>query len=217
MCRWCSERLLHSLQMAQEDTARWCRGLDDRELHARPFNLPSVAFQLRHIARSLDRFCSYAEGTPLSPEQFAALASEMDGEGTRESIFSELEESLDKTRRRLDAIVRQPLDLPVSIGRKALPTTLTGLLIHAAEHTQRHVGQAITTAKLIVAQRRLAELRDAVDDVAHLLLLDLDVALEAIQRLDLGGDAFHHANTHRFQSLDLLRVIGDEPYRGHLQ
>jgi len=45
--------LLHSLQMAQEDTARWCRGLDDHELHARPFNLPSVAFQLRHIARSL--------------------------------------------------------------------------------------------------------------------------------------------------------------------
>jgi uncharacterized damage-inducible protein DinB len=145
--------LLHSLEMAEEDMAKWCRTLDDREMHARPFNLPSVAFQLRHIARSLDRFCSYAEGTPLSPEQFAALASEMDDNGTRASIFSELEDSLEKTRRRLEAIVRQPPDLPVSIGRKGLPTTLTGLLIHAAEHTQRHVGQAITTAKLIVAQR----------------------------------------------------------------
>jgi uncharacterized damage-inducible protein DinB len=145
--------LLHSLEMAQEDTAKWCSVLDDRELHARPFNLPSVAFQLRHIARSLDRFCSYAEGTPLGPEQFAALSSEMDGEGTREAIFGELEDSLEKTRRRLEAIVRQPPDLPVRIGRKALPTTLTGLLIHAAEHTQRHVGQAITTAKLIAAQR----------------------------------------------------------------
>jgi uncharacterized damage-inducible protein DinB len=145
--------LLHSLEMAQEDTAKWCRGLDGRELHARPFNLPSVAFQLRHIARSLDRFCSYAEGTPLTPQQFKALSSEMDVEGTAASVFSELEESLDKTRRRLEAIVRQPPDLPVSIGRKGLPTTLTGLLIHAAEHTQRHVGQAITTAKLIVAQR----------------------------------------------------------------
>ena len=145
--------LLHSLEMAQEDTTKWCRDLDDRELHARPFHLPSVAFQLRHIARSLDRFCSYAEGTPLTPAQFAALAKEMDATGTRESIFSELEESLNQTRRRLEAIVRQSPDLPVSIGRKALPTTLTGLLIHAAEHTQRHVGQAITTAKLIVAQR----------------------------------------------------------------
>jgi uncharacterized damage-inducible protein DinB len=145
--------LLHSLQMAQEDTAKWCRDLDDRELHARPFHLPSVAFQLRHMARSLDRFCTYAEGTPLSPEQFKALASEMDSEGTRDSIFKELEESLDRTRGRLEAILRQPPDLPVSIGRKALPTTLTVLLIHAAEHTQRHVGQAITTAKLIMAQR----------------------------------------------------------------
>jgi uncharacterized damage-inducible protein DinB len=145
--------LLHSLQMAREDTAKWCLGLEDSELHARPFHLPSVAFQLRHIARSLDRFCSYAEDTPLSPAQFKALASEMDGDETREAIFSELEQSLQKTRGRLDAIVRPPLDRPVSIGRKGLPTTLTGLLIHAAEHTQRHVGQAITTAKLIVAQR----------------------------------------------------------------
>ena len=67
--------LLHSLEMAQEDTTKWCRDLDERELHARPFHLPSVAFQLRHIARSLDRFCSYAEGTPLTPAQFAAVES----------------------------------------------------------------------------------------------------------------------------------------------
>jgi uncharacterized damage-inducible protein DinB len=145
--------LLHSLQMAQEDTAKWCGGLDDQEVHARPFQLPSVAFQLRHIARSLDRFCCYAERTPLSQHQLEALASEMDGTGTREAIFHELEESLDKTRHRLAAIVRQPQDLPVTVGRRHLPTTLAGLLIHAAEHTQRHVGQAITTAKVIVAQR----------------------------------------------------------------
>ena len=145
--------LLHSLEMAHEDIARWCGELDDREWHARPFNLPSVAFQVRHIARSLDRFCCYAESTPLSEQQLAGLASEMDGTGTRDSIFSELEESLDQTRRRLPAIIRQQADLPIKIGRKGLPTTLTGLLIHAAEHTQRHVGQAITTAKVIVAQR----------------------------------------------------------------
>jgi uncharacterized damage-inducible protein DinB len=145
--------LLHSLEMAQEDIAKWCGGLDDREVHARPFQLPAVAFQLRHIARSLDRFCCYAEGVPLSPEQLQALASEMEESGGREAIFGELEAQLERTRRRLDAIVRQPLDLPVRIGRKGLPTTLTGLLIHAAEHTQRHVGQAITTAKVILAQR----------------------------------------------------------------
>jgi uncharacterized damage-inducible protein DinB len=145
--------LLHSLEMAQEDTAKWCGALDDGELHARPFQLPSVAFQLRHIARSLDRFCCYAEGISLTEEQLKALAAEMDASGDRESIFRELQDSLDKARPRLDAIIRQPLDLPVKIGRQGLPTTLAGLVIHAAEHTQRHVGQAITTAKVILAQR----------------------------------------------------------------
>jgi uncharacterized damage-inducible protein DinB len=145
--------LIHSLQMAEEDTAKWCGGLDDQELHARPFQLPSVAFQLRHIARSLDRFCCYAEGIPLTAQQLQALSAEMDPSGTRETIFKELRENLEATRERLDAIVRQPLDQPIKIGRKGLPTTLAGLLIHAAEHTQRHVGQAITTAKVILAQR----------------------------------------------------------------
>ena len=145
--------VLHSLQMAQEDTTKWCSDLDDREIHERPFGLPSVAFQLTHIARSLDRFCTYAEGKPLTEQQLAALTSEMENKGTRESIFSELAASLESTRRRLDAIIQQPLETPIAIGRKRLPTTLGGLLVHAAEHTQRHVGQAITTAKVIVAQR----------------------------------------------------------------
>ena len=139
--------LLHSLQMAQEDTTKWCGGLSDLELHARPFGLPSVAFQLRHIARSLDRFCTYAEGTPVNQDQLAVLATEMDNNGTREFIFHELEQSLEKTRRRLDAIVRQPLDSPIAIGRRRLPTTLAGLLVHAAEHTQRHVGRQLLPPK----------------------------------------------------------------------
>lgn len=145
--------LLHSLQMAEEDTAKWCGGLTSHELHARPFQLPSVAFQLRHIARSLDRFCCYAECTALTPEQLAALAGEMIEPGTCDAIFNELKQSLDATRRRLDMIVLRPLETQIGIGRKALPTTLAGLLIHAAEHTQRHVGQAITTAKVVLAQQ----------------------------------------------------------------
>jgi uncharacterized damage-inducible protein DinB len=77
----------------------------------------------------------------------------MDANGNRQSILTEFEESIENTRQRLEGIVRQPLDLTVSIGRKRLPTTLAGLLIHAAEHTQRHVGQAITTAKVMAALR----------------------------------------------------------------
>lgn len=145
--------LLHSLQMAEEDTQRWCGGLTDQELHQRPFQLPSVAFQLRHIARSLDRFCTYAEGNPLTAEQFAALKNEMDATGDCDAIFAELAQSLANTRTRLQLIGQGSLDRPIGIGRKGLPTTLGGLLVHAAEHTQRHVGQAITTAKVVIGLR----------------------------------------------------------------
>ncbi len=145
--------VVHSLQMAEEDTQKWCGNLTEIELHARPFGLPPVAFQLRHIARSLDRFCSYAEGRSLTPEQFTALNSELAVGGTRDSIFGELQTSLVRTKSRLDSIIRQPLETPIKIGRRELPTTLAGLLVHVAEHTQRHVGQAVTTAKVLLAQR----------------------------------------------------------------
>ena len=143
--------LLHSLEMAQEDTGSFCGSLTDAESQARPFQLPSVAFQLRHIARSLDRFCTYAEGKPLSEQQLSALAAEHDYSPF--SPFYELEESIQTTRGRLPGILTRPLDTPIAIGRKRLATTVGGLLVHAAEHTQRHVGQAITTAKVIVALR----------------------------------------------------------------
>ncbi len=145
--------LLHSLEMADEDLRKWCAPLSDREVNARPFGLPSVAFQVRHIARSLDRFCCYGQGIPLREEQFASLAAEMDPNGTTAEIFNEWKESLELTRKRLDVVVRQPLDASIAVGRQALPTTVAGLLVHAAEHTQRHVGQAITTTKVLLAQR----------------------------------------------------------------
>jgi uncharacterized damage-inducible protein DinB len=141
--------VVHSLEMAEEDVAKWCGELTEEELNERPLGLPSVAFQIRHIARSLDRFCTYAEGSVLTAVQLAALGEELTSPGSKEAIFTEFADSLATTRRRLEIIVRGSLDQPIAIGRKQLPTTLGGLLVHAAEHTQRHVGQAITTAKVL--------------------------------------------------------------------
>ena len=36
-----------------------------------------------------------------------------------------------------------------AVGRARLPTTVLGLLFHAAEHSQRHAGQVVTTAKIV--------------------------------------------------------------------
>lgn len=143
----------HALDLAREDIDIWCGSFNDAELHARPFDLPPVAFQLRHVARSLDRFMTYAEGRALNAEQLAALASEMEPRASREEIFGEFEQSVELTVRRLNGTQERALGTPLRIGRKGLPTTLGGLLVHTAEHTQRHIGQAITTAKVVLAQR----------------------------------------------------------------
>ena len=65
--------VLHALELAKEDIARWCADLTDEQLNARPAGIAPVAFHLRHIARSVDRLLSYAEGRRLSSAQIAAL------------------------------------------------------------------------------------------------------------------------------------------------
>jgi len=84
--------VLHALQLAAEDLHTWCADLSDQELHARPHGLPSVAFQLRHIAHSMDRLLTYAEARVLSPEQRADLKTELETTAaTGEELFAELE------------------------------------------------------------------------------------------------------------------------------
>jgi len=145
--------VLHALELADEDLKQWCGALTDAELHARPANLPSIAFHLRHIARSLDRLLSYAEGHSLAQEQLAALKEEMHSKATRETLFAELSAAFTHSAERVRALATIALEQPRKVGKKALPTTVGGLLVHVADHTQRHVGQALTTAKIILAQR----------------------------------------------------------------
>ena len=74
--------VLHALDLALDDLAKWTEGLTDAEVHAQPLGLPTVAFHLRHIARSTDRLLSYAEGNQLTSVQLAALKTEQSGEET---------------------------------------------------------------------------------------------------------------------------------------
>ncbi len=144
--------LIYSIEMAREDVAKWCGSLGDAEIHAQPFHLPSVGSQLRHMAGSLNRLLTYAEGHSLSDEQRAAHSAERDPQGSAKAVFEEFAQGLDRGLRRLEVLAGQPLETTVKIGRRELPTTRAGLLIHVAEHMQRHVGQAITTAKVVLAQ-----------------------------------------------------------------
>jgi uncharacterized damage-inducible protein DinB len=144
--------VLHALELAKEDVARWCGDLTDQQLNARPAGVAPVAFHLRHIARSLDRLLTYAENKQLSRDQLVGLKTELDAVATAGPLFSEFTSAIERSTERIRAIDPDWLDEPRTVGRSKLPTTVSGLLIHIAEHTQRHVGQAVTTAKIVAAQ-----------------------------------------------------------------
>lgn len=143
--------VLHAIELAKEDLWKWCFQLSDEQLNARPAGIAPVAFHLRHIARSLDRLLTYAEGSPLSEAQLALLKTESDPDATHAAIFHELETALMRSAGRVRALASEDLSAPRFVGKRQLPTTLGGLLVHVADHTQRHVGQSITSAKVVAA------------------------------------------------------------------
>ena len=142
--------LIHALELAKEDLWKWCYSLSDAQLNQGPHGLASVAFQLRHIARSLDRLLTYSEGAQLTSDQFNKLKSERDAEATHDELFAELDQALSRSTTRVRALATLGLEAPRVVGKKRLPSTVGGLLVHLAEHTQRHVGQAIVTAKIVM-------------------------------------------------------------------
>jgi len=141
--------VLHALQLADEDLRKWCGNLSDGEVNARPAGAAPVAFHIRHLARSLDRLLTYAEGRSLSEEQLARLRTELNPDATRDALFAELAAALTDAAARVRALAAANLEEPRVVGKNRLLTTLGGLLVHVADHTQRHVGQAITTAKVV--------------------------------------------------------------------
>ena len=144
--------VLHALELAAEDVAKWCEGLSDEEMELRPFGAASVGFHLRHMVRSLDRLLTYAEGSTLTKLQMEQLKLEMEAAG-RDKTMMEFAEGIEVAGVRVKRFAPENFDAVRGIGRKMLPTTVGGLLVHCADHTQRHVGQAVTTAKVVVGMR----------------------------------------------------------------
>lgn len=141
--------VLFAFQQAREDLARYTDGLSDAQLWATPYGFGSAGFHILHIAGSTERLMQYLQGKMLSDVQLGALAAEPAAPGiAREQLLA----GMDRVFRDAEAVVRglDPATLAEArtVGRQRLPTTVIGLLTHIAEHTQRHVGQAISAAKL---------------------------------------------------------------------
>lgn len=141
--------LLYSFQMAREDLAHHSEGLTPALLWARPAGAAPVGFHIRHIAGSVERLMVYLQGGQLNEEQLAALREEMTPGATREDLLAELDRTLSAAEALARSLPADILTEPRGVGRKQLPTTVIGLIVHIAEHTQRHVGQAVTTARLV--------------------------------------------------------------------
>jgi hypothetical protein len=142
----------HSLLQCREELQATLQGLTPEQIWARPFGAASLGFHARHAAGSLDRLFTYARGERLSAEQQAALAVEREPDlepGAADRLLARFSEAIDAALAQLRSTREVSLVEPRAVGRAQLPSTVIGLLFHAAEHTQRHIGQAVTTAKVV--------------------------------------------------------------------
>jgi uncharacterized damage-inducible protein DinB len=137
--------------MAREDLAFHTAGLTPEQVWERPHGLAPLGFHLRHIGGSIERLMTYVDGGQLSEEQLSALKTEMTPGASREELLEQIDRVTAAAESRIRSIDPARLRDPRGVGRKQLPTTVIGLLVHIAEHTQRHVGQAIASAKLVRA------------------------------------------------------------------
>jgi uncharacterized damage-inducible protein DinB len=151
--------LIYSFQMVREDIRRFAGDLTVEQLWRKLGNNAPVGFHMRHIGGSIDRLLTYLEERELTAAQLGSMQHEA-GEGASfTELFDELDSRLNDAERRLKALPFSDLGATRYVGRKRLEVTVLGLLVHIAEHTQRHLGQAITTAKLVRSGSYASELR----------------------------------------------------------
>ena len=142
----------HALIQAAEDLEHAASDLTVQELWVTPGGAASLGFHLRHIGGSIDRLLTYARGERLTESQRQALASEKepgDPPGDAATLVRGSQAAIQRALGAIRTLPKESLFDPRTIGRAALPTNVLGLLFHIAEHTQRHTGQVITTAKIV--------------------------------------------------------------------
>jgi hypothetical protein len=143
--------LLRASEHIREDIERAISAMTVEQLWTTPHGMTSAGFHVRHLAGSTERLCTYLEGRQLSPEQLAAIKEEGRGGASADELIRYVRQSLAHYEQLVRALTPDRFGELREIGRKRFQTTAISLAIHIAEHGQRHVGQAISAAKLAVA------------------------------------------------------------------
>jgi hypothetical protein len=140
----------HILLQVRESVNELVENLTELEWNARPAGVASAAFHVRHITGVIDRLFTYARGSALSADQFAAIRAEGDALSAADTAAV-----LDALSARVDAAVSELRTIEVAtlgdfrgVGRAQLPSTVIGCLVHGAEHSMRHVGQLSVTTRI---------------------------------------------------------------------
>jgi uncharacterized damage-inducible protein DinB len=141
----------HALLQAREELEGWMEDFPDEFLWVQPASVASVGFHLQHLAGVLSRLFTYARGEGLSEEQLGSLQAEGKPfeECTVALLMSRFHDQVEASLKQLrDTDERTLLDAR-GVGRQQIPSTVLGLLVHAAEHTQRHAGQLYVTMRVV--------------------------------------------------------------------
>jgi uncharacterized damage-inducible protein DinB len=138
-----------SFAQVREDLAHHAAGISQEQLWKRVAGNNSLGFHLNHIAGSIDRLTTYLASGALSAEQLEFLQNELTPSDSLPHLLSLIDSRLEAAEQQLLEIDPATLYEPRAVGRHLLPTTVLGLLVHLAEHTQRHLGQAILISRLL--------------------------------------------------------------------
>jgi hypothetical protein len=141
----------HSLLQCREELERTLGGLGAERLWRSPNGAASMGYHVLHAIGSLDRLLTYARGAPLSDAQLLVLKqeSQSDPEVSADDLLAAFDAAVERALEQLRGTGEATLTDRRDVGRARMPSTVIGLLFHAAEHTQRHVGQAVTTGKIL--------------------------------------------------------------------
>jgi uncharacterized damage-inducible protein DinB len=141
----------HILLQVRESVGELVAPLTVDDWNARPADVASVAFHVRHIAGVIDRLFTYARGAALSPAQFEAIAREGEPIDAAEipAALGALSDQVDAALVELRQVDVATLGDIRGVGRAQLPSTVIGCLVHGAEHAMRHVGQLSVTVRIV--------------------------------------------------------------------
>ena len=148
--------VVHALIQVREDLESIVPLIPTENVWLRPGGAASIGFHVRHTGGALDRLFTYARGELLTDAQRTALREEGtagDPPASLDSVVADVGKIIDRALKQLADTPKESLLDERKLGRAGLPTTVLGLLFHAAEHSTRHVGQAITTAKILAADQ----------------------------------------------------------------